>query len=169
MSLFDREIVSTEYAPEWETVRRTWRERLFSKPWRPWQATKRVRFVREMRHLLVMHPSTVGRDEMSDTTDKLISERAVMRIIDKYFLAPGDRAFEKWEKATQGKRTARRRVLCQDRNDANRYFNIVFFDSYESAMENSNLPETQAAAAKYMELSDGQPVFYDLDVIEDRS
>jgi hypothetical protein len=45
----------------------------------------------------------------------------------------------------------------------------VFFDSYESAMENSNRPETQAAAAKYMELSDGQPVFYDLDVIEDRT
>jgi hypothetical protein len=33
----------------------------------------------------------------------------------------------------------------------------------------SQAPETQAAAAKYMELSDGQPVLYDLDVIEDRS
>jgi hypothetical protein len=45
----------------------------------------------------------------------------------------------------------------------------VFFDSYESAMENSKLPETQAAAEKYMALADGPPVFYDLDVLEDRA
>ena len=76
---------------------------------------------------------------------------------------------EQWRKATEGKRTVRREVIAADRNQPGRYFAIVFFDSYESAMENSNLPETQAAAAKYMELSDGQPVFYDLDVIEDRS
>ena len=76
---------------------------------------------------------------------------------------------EKWEKATQGKRTARRRILCQDRNTPNRYFNIVFFDSYESAMENSNLPETAAFAEKQMPLLDGPPTFFDLDVIEERN
>jgi hypothetical protein len=76
---------------------------------------------------------------------------------------------EQWRQATEGKRTVRREVLAADRNQPGRYFAIVFFDSYESAMENSSLPETQAAAAKYMELSDGQPVFYDLDVIEDRA
>jgi hypothetical protein len=79
------------------------------------------------------------------------------------------RVDEEWRKATEGKRTVRREVIAADRNQPGRYFAIVFFDSYESAMENSNLPETQAAAAQYMELSDGQPVFYDLDVIEDRS
>lgn len=36
-------------------------------------------------------------------------------------------------------------------------------------MENSNLPETQAASAEYMALADGPPVFYDLDVLEDRA
>jgi hypothetical protein len=56
-----------------------------------------------------------------------------------------------------------------DRNQPGRYFAIVFFDSYESAMENSKLPETQAAAEKYMALADAPPVFYDLDVIEDRA
>ena len=45
----------------------------------------------------------------------------------------------------------------------------MFFDSYESAMENSKLPETQAAAEKYMALADVPPVFYDLDVLEDRA
>ena len=70
---------------------------------------------------------------------------------------------------TRRRTACRREVIAADRNQPGRYFAIVFFDSYESAMANSNLPETQAAAAKYMELSDGQPVFYDLDVIEDRS
>jgi hypothetical protein len=36
-------------------------------------------------------------------------------------------------------------------------------------MENSNLPETQAATEKHMALADGPPVFYDLDVLEDRA
>ncbi len=76
---------------------------------------------------------------------------------------------EEWRRATEGRRTVRREILAADRNQPGRYVAIVFFDSYESAMENSNLPETQAAAGKYMELSDGQPVFHDLDVLEDRA
>jgi hypothetical protein len=76
---------------------------------------------------------------------------------------------EEWRQATEGKRTVRREVICADRNRPGRYFAIVFFDSYESAMENSNLPETQAAAGKYQELSDGAPTFYDLDVLTDRA
>jgi len=74
-----------------------------------------------------------------------------------------------WRNATEGKRTVRREVIAADRNQPGRYFAIVFFDSYESAMENSKLPETQAAAEKYMALADGPPVFYDLDVLEDRA
>jgi hypothetical protein len=76
---------------------------------------------------------------------------------------------EAWEKATEGKRTARRAVLCQDRNNPNHYVNIVFFDSYESAQENSNLPETQELAQKLGELADGPATFYDLDVLQDRT
>ena len=74
-----------------------------------------------------------------------------------------------WDKATEGKRTVRRSVLCRDRNDPNHYFNVVFFDSYESAMENSNLPETQELAQKLGQLGDGEPRFYDLDVIDERT
>jgi hypothetical protein len=75
---------------------------------------------------------------------------------------------EEWEKATQGKRTARRNILCADRDNPGRYFNIVFFDSYAAAMENSALPETDALSKKMMNLADGPPTFYNLDVIEDR-
>lgn len=74
-----------------------------------------------------------------------------------------------WWRATAGKRTVRREVLARDRSDPSRYFAVVFFDSYESAMENSGLPETQAAAEQYAKMSGSPPVFYDLDVVEDRA
>lgn len=74
-----------------------------------------------------------------------------------------------WEAATEGRRTLRRSIVAADRNDPARRVQIVFFDSYEDAMTNSKLPETQAAAATYAELVDGPPVFHDLDVIEDRT
>ena len=79
--------------------------------------------------------------------------------------ALGDQFFE----ATEGKRTVRRSILTRDRNDPERYLIIVFFDSYESAMENSNLPETAEFAEKQMPLLDGPPTFYDLDIVDDRS
>ena len=46
---------------------------------------------------------------------------------------------------------------------------LAFFDDYESAMVNSNLPETTEFGQKQAELIDVPPVFPDLDVIEDRS
>ena len=45
---------------------------------------------------------------------------------------------------------------------------MVFFDSYESAMANSELPETQASSEVFADLADGPTVFRDLDIIEDR-
>lgn len=71
-----------------------------------------------------------------------------------------------WEQATEGKRTVRRSIRTRDRNDPGRYVHIVFFDSYDSAMENSNLPETQDLAAKFAALL-GTPIFRDLDVVDD--
>ena len=79
------------------------------------------------------------------------------------------RADDEWWRATEGKRTVRRELLARDRSDPGRYFAVVFFDSFESAMENSALPETQAVAEQYSKMSDSQPVFYDLDVLEDRA
>lgn len=78
-------------------------------------------------------------------------------------------AEDEWQKATEGKRTVRRQITARDRNDPTRYLEIVFFDSYESAMENSNLPETQAAAQKFTAAADGPLTFSDLDVVDDRS
>jgi hypothetical protein len=75
---------------------------------------------------------------------------------------------EAWHLATEGKRTTRWELLARDHSDPKRYFAIVFFDSYESAMENSNLPETKASAEEYRKISEGPPAFYDLEVLEDR-
>lgn len=76
---------------------------------------------------------------------------------------------EQWEAATEGKRTARRSIVCRDRNDPTHLQIVVFFDSYESAMENSNLPETQEFAQKWQAASVGGMTFYDLDVVADHS
>jgi hypothetical protein len=73
---------------------------------------------------------------------------------------------DEWETATEGKRTARRRILCQDRDSPDRYFNIVFFDSYEAAMENSALPETDDLAKTVTTFTEGAPTFYNLDIVK---
>lgn len=73
-----------------------------------------------------------------------------------------------WEQASEGRRTASRGMVCRDRDDSNHYVNIVFFDSYESAMENSDLPETQELARKLETLRDGPATFLNLDVVEER-
>ena len=77
--------------------------------------------------------------------------------------------YEPWEQATESRRTLRRSLLTRDRNDPERCVIIAFFDSYDSAMENSNLPETAALADKCAALVDGPMVFHDLDVLDDRS
>ncbi|HVY09753.1 MAG TPA: hypothetical protein VHB18_06390 [Mycobacteriales bacterium] len=74
-----------------------------------------------------------------------------------------------WLAATEGKRTLRRTMVCRDRNDPSRHLILAFFDDYESAMVNSNLPETGDFGQKQQALYDGPPTFTDLDIIEDKS
>ncbi len=76
---------------------------------------------------------------------------------------------QEWEEGTEGRRTARRAIMTRDRDNPRHFIVVAFFDSYESAMENSNMPETQAFAEKMMALVDGPPTFHNLDVIDDNS
>ena len=76
---------------------------------------------------------------------------------------------ENWRRATEGKRTLRRSIVTCDRNDPARHLILAFFDSYESAMANSNLPETAEFGQKQAALLDGPMTFVDLDVLEDRT
>ena|ERR1700693_3498714 len=73
---------------------------------------------------------------------------------------------DEWLKATEGRRTARHHIVTRDRNNAGRYKVIVFFDSYDSAMENSKLPETEQFAQKQGALLTNMS-FHDLDVMVD--
>jgi hypothetical protein len=77
-------------------------------------------------------------------------------------------AVDEWQKATEGRRTVGRSAVCQDRDNPGHYAVVVFFDSYEDAMKNSALPETDALSKKTMALSDGPPTFVNLDIIEER-
>jgi hypothetical protein len=73
------------------------------------------------------------------------------------------------EKARAQGATARRGVLCEDRDHPGRYFQVVFFDSYESAMKNSELAVTQEFAGKLSALADGPAAFHNLNVLEDQT
>jgi len=61
--------------------------------------------------------------------------------------------------------TVRRGTFTSDRDRPNHYFSVLEFDSYDSAMENSNRPETTEFAMKMAALCDGPPTFYNLDVM----
>lgn len=76
---------------------------------------------------------------------------------------------DEWEAAAGGDRTAERVITCADRDNSGQYFTLAFFDSYEAAMQNSELPVTQELSQRMMGLADGPPTFYNLDVLDDRS
>lgn len=71
-----------------------------------------------------------------------------------------------WRRDTDGKRTLRRSILLRDRNDADHYTVIAFFDSYDAAQKNSALPETAAFAQRLQSLAEGV-TFFDGEVVED--
>lgn len=76
---------------------------------------------------------------------------------------------DEWKNATEGKRTANRILYGKYRDGENRFCEMVFFDSYEDAMRNNELPETQEYARKLQDVIDGEPQFSDLDVVEEQA
>jgi hypothetical protein len=78
-----------------------------------------------------------------------------------------DAALERWMEDTEDVRRARRRWLLRDRDDVQRYVEVVFFDSYEDAMHNSNLPATGALSAAFAELSDDGFHFQNLELVDE--
>jgi hypothetical protein len=76
---------------------------------------------------------------------------------------------DEFRNATEGRRTVKRVRVCQDRDKPGHYFTIAEFESYEEAMRNSELPETQKFAGRLAALADGPATFYNLDVVRDES
>ncbi len=73
---------------------------------------------------------------------------------------------DEWLAATDGRRTLVRETVLVDRNDPIHFMTINEFESYEAAMRNSALPETDAMARKVAGLLIGEPTYYDLDVVQ---
>ncbi|MFF4043816.1 ester cyclase [Streptomyces sp. NPDC001816] len=78
-----------------------------------------------------------------------------------------NRLMDQWVEQTKGKRTATHAVVGKDRSDASHVIEIVEFPSYEEAMRNSNLPETDRIFRNLVALCDEMPTFTDLDVVRD--
>jgi steroid delta-isomerase-like uncharacterized protein len=78
-----------------------------------------------------------------------------------------NRLMDSWVESTRGKRTATHSVIGKDRSDGSHFIEIVEFPSYEEAMRNSNLPETDRIFREMVALCDEMPTFTDLDVVRD--
>ncbi|MDF2269092.1 ester cyclase [Streptomyces coacervatus] len=78
-----------------------------------------------------------------------------------------NRLMDTWVEQTKGKRTATHAVVGKDHSDASHFIEIVEFPSYEEAMRNSNLPETDKIFREMVALCDEMPTFTDLDVVRD--
>ncbi|NXY95755.1 ester cyclase [Streptomyces sp. BR123] len=68
---------------------------------------------------------------------------------------------------TSGKRTVTHSVVGRDRESETHYVDVVEFPSYEEAMRNSHLPETDRMFQEMVALCDGMPRFTNLDVVRD--
>ncbi|MBW1596983.1 ester cyclase [Streptomyces sp. JJ38] len=78
-----------------------------------------------------------------------------------------NRLLDSWVEATRGKRTATHAMVGKDRSSSTHLVEIVEFPSYEEAMRNSNLPETDRIFQEMVALCDEMPQFTDLDVVRD--
>ncbi|MGW2644734.1 ester cyclase [Streptomyces sp. NPDC001393] len=78
-----------------------------------------------------------------------------------------NRLMDDWVEQTKGKRTATHALVGKDRSDAAHVVEVVEFPSYEEAMRNSNLPETDKIFHDLVALCDEMPTFIDLDVVRD--
>lgn len=74
---------------------------------------------------------------------------------------------ELWIKQTEGRATATHSVVGRDRGRPDHVVEIVEFPSYEEAMRNSEMPETNRIFAGMAALCEEPPAFTDLDVVRD--
>jgi len=74
---------------------------------------------------------------------------------------------DEWLAKTEGKRSAGHSTATKDRDNPDTYLEIVEFPSYEEAMRNNDLPETQEFAQKMMAVCDGAAIFRNLDVVSE--
>lgn len=72
---------------------------------------------------------------------------------------------DQWMARTEGKRTVVSEMHGEDHDKPGHYVDIIEFPSYDQAMANSKMPETQQMAAQLKELCTAGPRFLNLDVM----
>lgn len=72
-----------------------------------------------------------------------------------------------WLAQTEGKRTVAQGFTGRDREEPGRHVDVIVFPSYDEAMRNNELPETQALAEKMTSLCEGEVIFRNLDVVRE--
>ncbi len=75
-------------------------------------------------------------------------------------------ALDDWLASTRGKRTLQTAIVAVEHDQPNRYWELLEYPSEEEARHASELPETKAAYDRWLGLVDGEPIFHDLDVVE---
>ncbi|GAA0686537.1 hypothetical protein GCM10010193_45500 [Kitasatospora atroaurantiaca] len=78
-----------------------------------------------------------------------------------------NRLMDTWIEQSQGRRTATHAMVGADRADARHIVEIVEFPSYEAAMRNSGLPETDRIFREMVALCQEPPTFTNLDLVRD--
>ncbi|MCB5181865.1 ester cyclase [Streptomyces antimicrobicus] len=78
-----------------------------------------------------------------------------------------NKLLDRYVEMSQGKRTVTHTVMCKDREAEDHYVEMVEFPSYEQAMRNSQLPETDRMFQEMVALCEGMPTFTNLDVVRD--
>ncbi|MFJ2820261.1 ester cyclase [Streptomyces toxytricini] len=75
--------------------------------------------------------------------------------------------FDRYLEQSNGRRTVTHSLIGRDREAETHYVDVVEFPSYEEAMRNSHLPETDRMFQEMVALCDGMPRFTNLDVVRD--
>ncbi|WP_411101319.1 ester cyclase [Streptomyces sp. cmx-4-9] len=74
---------------------------------------------------------------------------------------------DRYTEQSSGRRTVGHTMIGRDREARNHYVDFVEFPSYEEAMKNSQLPETDRMFQEMVSLCEGMPRFMNLDVVRD--
>jgi len=75
-------------------------------------------------------------------------------------------SMDAWLGASRGKRALQMAVLAAERDRRNHYWELLEYPSEEEASRTAELPETRAAYDRWRGLLEGEPVFHNLNVME---
>jgi predicted small metal-binding protein len=106
------------------------------------------------------------RQQLRDPVEVTTNDGAFVQIIEfrTRRITEVESAMERWADAIGARRTARWGILTADRESPGAYIEVVEFPNYDQAMANSNDPITTEFAEELGKLSEGTPVFRNLDV-----